>query len=114
MILTSCLGSIPLRVSAPKVVGHSEVEDSKRGARQEQAVVSSSLSVYWDQASWRRLTVLCEPLIQRGILARVAQQADSEDLVQEVISTLATLNTQDGVARRWTVLISSLRPTIFN
>ena len=41
-----------------------------------------------DQAAWRRLTELYEPLIERWARPHVAQRADAEDVVQEVMTTL--------------------------
>lgn len=41
-----------------------------------------------DQSAWRRLTELYEPLIHKWIRPHVAQRADAEDVVQEVLTTL--------------------------
>ena len=41
-----------------------------------------------DQAAWRRLTDLYAPLIEKWVRPHVAQRADAEDLVQEVMTTL--------------------------
>ena len=70
-----------------------------------------------DQAAWRRLTELYEPLIERWIRPHVTQRADAEDLVQEVITTLVrelprfNHNQQTGAFRSWlrTITIHRLR-----
>ena len=41
-----------------------------------------------DQAAWRRLTELYAPLIEKWVRPHVAQRADAEDVVQEVLTTL--------------------------
>src|SRR4051812_5659600 len=41
-----------------------------------------------DGESWRRLTDLYSPLIRRWVRAAIAQPADADDLVQEVLTTL--------------------------
>jgi RNA polymerase sigma-70 factor (ECF subfamily) len=60
-----------------------------------------------DQAAWRRLTELYEPFVARWIRPHVAQRADAEDLVQEVMTTLVRElprfdhNEQTGAFRAW-------------
>jgi len=60
-----------------------------------------------DQAAWRRLTELYEPLIERWVRPHVAQRADAEDLVQEVMTTLVRElpgfdhNERPGAFRAW-------------
>ncbi|MFI5456962.1 MAG: RNA polymerase sigma factor [Isosphaerales bacterium] len=70
-----------------------------------------------DQAAWRRLTELYEPLIERWVRPHVAQRADAEDLVQEVMTTLVRElpgfdhNQRTGAFRAWlrTITIHRLR-----
>jgi len=70
-----------------------------------------------DQAAWRRLTELYEPLIERWVRPHVAQRADAEDLVQEVMTTLVRElpgfdhNERPGAFRAWlrTITIHRLR-----
>jgi len=60
-----------------------------------------------DQAAWRRLTELYDPLIERWVRPHVAQRADAEDLVQEVMTTLVRElpgfdhNERPGAFRAW-------------
>jgi RNA polymerase sigma-70 factor (ECF subfamily) len=42
-----------------------------------------------DAASWRKLTDLYQPLIRRWVNPHVAQPADADDLVQEVLATMS-------------------------
>ena len=70
-----------------------------------------------DQAAWCRLTELYEPLIERWVRPHVAQRADAEDLVQEVMTTLVRElprfdhNERPGAFRSWlrTITIHRLR-----
>lgn len=70
-----------------------------------------------DQSAWRRLTELYEPLIQRWVRPHVAQRADAEDLVQEVLTTLVRElprfdhNERPGAFRAWlrTITVHRLR-----
>jgi RNA polymerase sigma-70 factor, ECF subfamily len=70
-----------------------------------------------DQAAWRRLTEIYEPLIERWVRPHVAQRADAEDLVQEVMTTLVRElprfdhNQRPGAFRAWlrTITIHRLR-----
>ncbi|MFI5456964.1 MAG: RNA polymerase sigma factor [Isosphaerales bacterium] len=70
-----------------------------------------------DQAAWRRLTELYEPLIERWVRPHVAQRADAEDLVQEVMTTLVRElpgfdhNQRPGAFRAWlrTITVHRLR-----
>ena len=70
-----------------------------------------------DQSAWRRLTELYEPLIERWVRPHVAQRADAEDLVQEVMTTLVRElprfdhNHRPGAFRAWlrTITIHRLR-----
>ena len=54
-----------------------------------------------DQSAWRRLTELYEPLIWKWVRPHVAQRADAEDVVQEVLTTVSCpgLITTSGHAR---------------
>ena len=60
-----------------------------------------------DQSAWRRLTELYEPLIERWVRPHVAQRADAEDVVQEVLTTLVRElprfdhNQRPGAFRAW-------------
>jgi RNA polymerase sigma-70 factor (ECF subfamily) len=60
-----------------------------------------------DQAAWRRLTDLYEPLVGRWVRPHVAQRADVEDVVQEVLTTLVRElprfdhNQRPGAFRAW-------------
>jgi RNA polymerase sigma-70 factor, ECF subfamily len=60
-----------------------------------------------DSASWRRLTDLYTPLIRRWVRANLAQPADADDLVQEVLTTLVRElprfehNQRPGAFRAW-------------
>jgi RNA polymerase sigma-70 factor, ECF subfamily len=60
-----------------------------------------------DQAAWHRLTELYEPLIARWVRPHVAQRADAEDVVQEVLTTLVRdlprfdHNQRPGAFRAW-------------
>jgi RNA polymerase sigma-70 factor, ECF subfamily len=60
-----------------------------------------------DQAAWRRLTEIYEPLLERWVRPHVAQRADAEDLVQEVMTTLVRElprfehNQRPGAFRAW-------------
>jgi RNA polymerase sigma-70 factor (ECF subfamily) len=60
-----------------------------------------------DQSAWRRLTELYEPLIQKWVRPHVAQRADAEDVVQEVLTTLVRElpqfdhNQRPGAFRAW-------------
>ncbi len=70
-----------------------------------------------DQPAWRRLTELYEPLIERWARPHVAQRADAEDLVQEVMTTLVRElpkfdhNQRPGAFRAWlrTITVHRLR-----
>lgn len=60
-----------------------------------------------DQSAWRRLTELYEPLIQKWVRPHVAQRADADDVVQEVLTTLVrelprfNHNDRAGAFRAW-------------
>jgi RNA polymerase sigma-70 factor, ECF subfamily len=60
-----------------------------------------------DQAAWRRLSELYEPLILNWTRPNVAQRADAEDVVQEVLTTLIRElprfdhNERAGAFRAW-------------
>lgn len=60
-----------------------------------------------DQAAWRRLTGLYEPLVARWVRPHVAQRADADDLVQEILATLVRElpqfdhNRRAGAFRAW-------------
>jgi RNA polymerase sigma-70 factor (ECF subfamily) len=60
-----------------------------------------------DEASWRRLADLYTPLIRRWVRPYVAQPADVDDVVQEVLTTLAREirrfehNQRPGAFRAW-------------
>src|SRR5947209_11097230 len=60
-----------------------------------------------DAASWRRLTDIYTPLIRRGVRPYVAQPADVDDVVQEVLTTLVRElprfehNGRPGAFRAW-------------
>ncbi len=70
-----------------------------------------------DQDAWRRLTDLYAPLIEKWIRPHVAQRADAEDLVQEVMATLVRElprfdhNKRPGAFRAWlrTITVHRLR-----
>lgn len=70
-----------------------------------------------DQAAWRRLTELYEPLIQKWVRPHVGQRADAEDLVQEVMTTVVRElprfdhNQRAGAFRAWlrTITVHRLR-----
>jgi RNA polymerase sigma-70 factor (ECF subfamily) len=70
-----------------------------------------------DQAAWRRLTELYEPLITKWVRPHVAQRADAEDVVQEVLTTLVRElprfdhNRRPGAFRAWlrTITVHRLR-----
>jgi RNA polymerase sigma-70 factor (ECF subfamily) len=60
-----------------------------------------------DQSAWRRLTQLYAPLVERWVRPHVAQRADAEDVVQEVLTTLVhelprfDHNERPGAFRAW-------------
>jgi RNA polymerase sigma factor (sigma-70 family) len=60
-----------------------------------------------DDVSWRKLTELYSPLIRRWVRPNVAQEADSEDVVQDVLATLVRElprfehNRNPGAFRTW-------------
>ncbi len=60
-----------------------------------------------DQSAWRRLTHLYAPLVERWVCPHVAQRADAEDVVQEVLTTLVRElprfdhNQRPGAFRAW-------------
>jgi RNA polymerase sigma-70 factor (ECF subfamily) len=60
-----------------------------------------------DAASWRKLTDIYVPLIRRWVAPHVAQPADVDDLVQEVLATLVDQlpgfqhNRRAGAFRAW-------------
>lgn len=60
-----------------------------------------------DESAWRRLTTLYEPLVTRWVRPHVAQRADAEDVVQEVLTTLVRElprfdhNQRAGAFRAW-------------
>ncbi len=70
-----------------------------------------------DHAAWRRLTELYEPLIQKWVRPHVAQRADAEDVVQEVLTALVRElprfdhNQRPGAFRAWlrTMTVHRLR-----
>jgi RNA polymerase sigma-70 factor, ECF subfamily len=70
-----------------------------------------------DQAAWRRLTALYVPFIERWVRPHVAQRADADDLVQEVMTTLVRElprfdhNQRPGAFRAWlrTITVHRLR-----
>jgi RNA polymerase sigma-70 factor (ECF subfamily) len=70
-----------------------------------------------DQTAWRRLKDLYEPLIERWVRPHVAQRADAEDVVQEVLTTLVRElpqfdhNQRSGAFRAWlrTITVHRLR-----
>jgi RNA polymerase sigma-70 factor (ECF subfamily) len=65
-----------------------------------------------DQAAWNRLTELYSPLIGKWVRYHVAQRADAEDVVQEVLTTLVSdlprfeHNQRPGAFRAWLRLIT--------
>jgi RNA polymerase sigma factor (sigma-70 family) len=70
-----------------------------------------------DHDAWRRLTDIYEPLIVRWVRPHVAQRADAEDVVQEVLATLVRElplfehNQRSGAFRAWlrTITVHRLR-----
>jgi RNA polymerase sigma-70 factor, ECF subfamily len=70
-----------------------------------------------DQTAWRRLVELYQPLIGRWFRPHVAQRADVEDLVQEVMASLVRElprfdhNQRPGAFRAWlrTITVHRLR-----
>jgi RNA polymerase sigma-70 factor (ECF subfamily) len=70
-----------------------------------------------DAADWRRLTELYVPLIQRWLRPYLLQPADTDDLVQDVLATLARElprfdpEPRPGVFRSWlrTITVHRLR-----
>ena len=70
-----------------------------------------------DQDAWRRLTDVYAPLIEKWVRPHVAQRADAEDLVQEVMTTLVRElsrfdhNQRPGAFRAWlrTITVNRLR-----
>ena len=65
-----------------------------------------------DRAAWHRLTELYSPLIEKWVRCHVAQRADAEDVVQEVLTTLVRElprfdhNQRSGAFRAWLRLIT--------
>jgi RNA polymerase sigma-70 factor (ECF subfamily) len=70
-----------------------------------------------DQEAWRRLMELYQPLIGRWVRPHVAQRADAEDVVQEVLTALVRElprfehNQRPGAFRAWlrTITVHRLR-----
>jgi RNA polymerase sigma-70 factor, ECF subfamily len=70
-----------------------------------------------DQAAWRRLMELYQPLVERWVRPHVAQRADAEDVTQEVLTALVTdlprfaHNQRPGAFRAWlrTITLHRLR-----
>lgn len=70
-----------------------------------------------DQEAWRRLTELYQPLIGRWVRPHVAQRADAEDVVQDVLTALVRElprfdhNQRPGAFRAWlrTITVHRLR-----
>jgi RNA polymerase sigma-70 factor (ECF subfamily) len=70
-----------------------------------------------DQVAWHRLTELYSPLIEKWVRPHVAQRADAEDVVQEVLTTLVRElprfdhNQRPGAFRAWvrTITVHRLR-----
>jgi RNA polymerase sigma-70 factor (ECF subfamily) len=60
-----------------------------------------------DAASWQKLTDIYAPLIRRWVASNVAQRADADDLVQEVLAALVAElpqfqhNQRQGAFRAW-------------
>jgi RNA polymerase sigma-70 factor (ECF subfamily) len=65
-----------------------------------------------DQAAWHRLMELYSPLIEKWVRPHVAQRADAEDVVQEVLTTLVRElprfdhNQRPGAFRAWLRMIT--------
>ncbi len=65
-----------------------------------------------DQAAWHRLTELYSPLVEKWVRPHVAQRADAEDVVQEVLTTLVRElprfdhNQRPGAFRAWLRMIT--------
>jgi len=70
-----------------------------------------------DQVAWHRLTELYSPLIEKWVRHHVAQRADEEDVVQDVLTTLVRElprfdhNQRPGAFRAWlrTITVHRLR-----
>lgn len=68
-----------------------------------------------DQAAWRRLMELYQPLVERWVRPHVAQRADAEDVVQEVLTALVAElpgfahNQRPGAFRTWLRTITTHR-----
>jgi RNA polymerase sigma-70 factor (ECF subfamily) len=68
-----------------------------------------------DQLSWRRLTLLYEPLIRRWLLQHSTPDADADDLQQEVLLVLTRElsvfdhNGRSGAFRHWVRSITANR-----
>lgn len=70
-----------------------------------------------DSGAWRRLTDLYTPLIRRWVKANVAQSADADDVVQEVLGVLVRdlrrfeHNNRPGAFRAWlrSITVNRLR-----
>jgi RNA polymerase sigma-70 factor (ECF subfamily) len=68
-----------------------------------------------DQEAWRRLTELYQPLIGRWVRPHVAQRADAEDVLQEVLTALVRElprfdhNQRPGAFRAWLRTITVFR-----
>ena len=98
-----------------------EVSSSRKSRNVADAPTSKSLLAKArdcsDQSAWRRLTELYEPLIQKWVRPHVAQRADAEDVVQEVLTTLVRElprfdhNQRPGAFRAWlrTITLHRLR-----
>ncbi len=98
-----------------------EVSSSRKSRSVADAPTSKSLLAKArdcsDQSAWRRLTELYEPLIQKWVRPHVAQRADAEDVVQEVLTTLVRElpkfdhNHRPGAFRAWlrTITLHRLR-----
>jgi len=65
-----------------------------------------------DQVAWHRLTELYSPLIEKWVRHHVAQRADEEDVVQDVLTTLVRElprfdhNQRPGAFRAWLRMIT--------
>jgi RNA polymerase sigma-70 factor (ECF subfamily) len=70
-----------------------------------------------DQGAWHRLTELYSPLIEKWVRPNVAQRADAEDVVQDVLTALVRElprfdhNQRPGAFRAWlrTITVHRLR-----
>src|SRR5581483_3817844 len=94
-------------VRHPKGIHSREAQGSSMSTPQTSQSLLNRARDRGDAAAWRKIMDIYLPLIRRWVAPHVAQQADADDLVQEVLTTVVDdlarfrHNQRSGAFRAW-------------